>query len=399
MTPDEAEDVLGVAPGAALEEIERAFRKVARATHPDLLTADAHPDEVRDASERFNRAQAARDLLRDELSRPAFAILSGPYAAASAGRSGGGSADGRPFADPADDLGAPSRPRASHSPAPRSRFAPAEPDEARADVDLSDLPDDPTATLADLASDPARWAPPPPVDEREEVELSPLPDAAAEPVRPTGESYWMPPAATTEAAGADIHSDASRAATSADDPEWDHAAPAVSSWVPNADEKLSTGEIRAQRIRHRRRRERLTILLGAAIAAIGIVVGVLVGVNPQLFHSDPTPVTFPAAIPQKPSDDASAASLAFESTPADTSTTDDCSVAGQCWAWAISSLAQCTDGTMVATVAFGDASDTVPTQHRKYEVEGLADHASGRLVVQRWPGSPDFAQVERLDCV
>ncbi|TPW75018.1 J domain-containing protein [Schumannella soli] len=395
MTPDEAEDVLGVTPGATLEEIERAFRKLARATHPDLLTADAHPDEVRDASERFNRAQAARDLLRDELTRPAFAILSGPYAAAGSSRRGGGLGDERPFADPADELAA--RRRGS---SPRSRFAPPEPDPAHADVDLSDLPDDPTATLADLAADPARWAPPPPVDEREEVELSPLPTESAEPVRPTGESYWMPPAASgdaeTAAAGFASHSGAPDAAA---DPEWDGAAPAVSRWVPSADEKLTTGEIEAQRVRHRRRRERLTIALGTTIALIGIVVGVLVAVNPQLFHDDPQPVTFPAAVPQKPSSDASTAGLAFDSTPADTSTTDDCSVAGECWAWTITSSEQCTDGTMIATVTFADAADTAPTQHRKYAVAGLAEHASGRLVVQRWPGSPDFAQVERIDCV
>lgn len=50
---------LGLQPGASLEEVKRAWRKAARASHPDL-----HPDDP-DAERRFLAAEAAHALLSD----------------------------------------------------------------------------------------------------------------------------------------------------------------------------------------------------------------------------------------------------------------------------------------------------------------------------------------------
>ncbi|TPW72275.1 DnaJ domain-containing protein [Schumannella sp. 10F1B-5-1] len=411
MTPNEAEEILGLAPGAPLESIERAFRKVARATHPDLLL-EAGPDELRAAAERFGRAQAARDLLRDELTRPAFAILTGPYAgaASASGASGstttarrtsgfapggtafapGGTAfapgsgdggfrtagDARPFADPIDDI--------------------------------DGLPDDPAATLADLAADPSQWAPPPAVDDREDVVLSPLPEEPIAPVQPTGDSYWMPPTAAEGAGSGHGAGRASRfAPESADEadsvePGWHEAEPAVSSWVPDADETLSTAEVEVQRVTRRRRREKWTIALGAAIAVIGIVVGGLIAANPQLFEPADDGVTLPAAHPQKRGDDAPApahdgTAMAFESASVDTPGAGDCTVGQQCWIWTIASTDSC-DGTAIATVAFSATATDAPSERREYPIAGLGTDAPADLIVQHWPSGPPYAVVESLSC-
>ena len=53
MTLDEAAAVLGIAPGASRAEIDAAFRRAARASHPDLVGE----------SGAFLRATEARDLL------------------------------------------------------------------------------------------------------------------------------------------------------------------------------------------------------------------------------------------------------------------------------------------------------------------------------------------------
>ncbi len=71
---------LGLAPGASPEEIKRAWRRVARATHPDL-----NPDDP-DAARRFKAAEAAHALLTDP--ERARRVGGGFHAGWSPGRTG-----------------------------------------------------------------------------------------------------------------------------------------------------------------------------------------------------------------------------------------------------------------------------------------------------------------------
>ena len=56
-------DILGVAPGATAEEIKQAYRRLARASHPDR-----NPDDPA-AEERFKEAAAAYEVLSDPTRR------------------------------------------------------------------------------------------------------------------------------------------------------------------------------------------------------------------------------------------------------------------------------------------------------------------------------------------
>lgn len=58
--------VLGVPRGASAEEIRTAYRRAARASHPDL-----HPDDAT-AHERFKRVQVAYEVLGDPARRSAY---------------------------------------------------------------------------------------------------------------------------------------------------------------------------------------------------------------------------------------------------------------------------------------------------------------------------------------
>ena len=57
---------LGVGPGASPDEIRNAYRRAARATHPDL-----NPDDAT-AAERFKRVQIAYEVLGDPKRRAAY---------------------------------------------------------------------------------------------------------------------------------------------------------------------------------------------------------------------------------------------------------------------------------------------------------------------------------------
>jgi DnaJ-class molecular chaperone len=61
-TPEEARQLLGVAPRATRKEIDAAFRKASRKCHPDLV---AHLDEdfQRLAHEKFLGIKRAHDIL------------------------------------------------------------------------------------------------------------------------------------------------------------------------------------------------------------------------------------------------------------------------------------------------------------------------------------------------
>lgn len=62
MTVLEAAEVLGVGPDADLPDIQLAYRRLARDTHPD--TSPEVPQSVRnEAAERFDRIVRARDVL------------------------------------------------------------------------------------------------------------------------------------------------------------------------------------------------------------------------------------------------------------------------------------------------------------------------------------------------
>jgi len=58
--------ILGVAPNASSDEIRVAYRRAARASHPDLHPGDAS------AAERFKRVQVAYELLADPVRRAAY---------------------------------------------------------------------------------------------------------------------------------------------------------------------------------------------------------------------------------------------------------------------------------------------------------------------------------------
>jgi hypothetical protein len=62
ITPEEAADLLGVPAGAAASEVQRAYLRAARRTHPDVLP-DADDAARLAAAEAFDRLTRARDLL------------------------------------------------------------------------------------------------------------------------------------------------------------------------------------------------------------------------------------------------------------------------------------------------------------------------------------------------
>ena len=68
--------VLGVSPDASPDEIRGAYRRAARASHPDLHPGDAS------AAERFKRVQVAYEVLGDPVRRAQYDAPPAPAAAA-----------------------------------------------------------------------------------------------------------------------------------------------------------------------------------------------------------------------------------------------------------------------------------------------------------------------------
>ena len=75
MTVLEAAEVLGVAPDAALPDIQLAYRRLARGVHPD--TSPVGEDEQRTSAERFDRIVRARKVLVEH--KPVVAIRVEPH--------------------------------------------------------------------------------------------------------------------------------------------------------------------------------------------------------------------------------------------------------------------------------------------------------------------------------
>ncbi len=76
-------DTLGVARGASADEIQKAYRKLARKHHPDL-----NPDD-KAAQKKFKEVQQAYDVLSDEKKRKLYDQFGPAYEQIGAGRSGG----------------------------------------------------------------------------------------------------------------------------------------------------------------------------------------------------------------------------------------------------------------------------------------------------------------------
>lgn len=99
MTLDEARAHLGVTPAATVDEIRDAFRRRARALHPDLHPGADHDDRARLGRE-FNNAREARDILirytSDPLRKPHPAF----QPASTSRRSAKSEAQDRPHAPP-----------------------------------------------------------------------------------------------------------------------------------------------------------------------------------------------------------------------------------------------------------------------------------------------------------
>src|SRR5690349_21568882 len=72
-------ETLGVSKTASQDEIQKAYRKLARKHHPDL-----NPDD-KTAKDKFQKVQAAFDVLNDPKKRELFDKYGSAYEAAGAG--------------------------------------------------------------------------------------------------------------------------------------------------------------------------------------------------------------------------------------------------------------------------------------------------------------------------
>jgi len=62
-------DILGIRPSASLEEVRKAYRRKALATHPDKLDQNASADDKRHAENNFRRIREAFEVLGDSQKR------------------------------------------------------------------------------------------------------------------------------------------------------------------------------------------------------------------------------------------------------------------------------------------------------------------------------------------
>lgn len=95
MADEDYYDVLGVSRSASEEEIQKAYRKLARKYHPDLHV-DADQKERERAKQQFQKVQQAYDVLSDSEKRQMYDQL-GPDFEKMGGNPFGGGRGGNPF--------------------------------------------------------------------------------------------------------------------------------------------------------------------------------------------------------------------------------------------------------------------------------------------------------------
>ncbi|HEY2826804.1 MAG TPA: DnaJ domain-containing protein, partial [Pirellulales bacterium] len=83
---DDYYQVLGVDKNASQADIQKAYRSLARKFHPDL-----HPDD-KTAKEKFQKVQAAFDVLNDTSKRELYDRYGSAFESAAAGGAGAGAA-------------------------------------------------------------------------------------------------------------------------------------------------------------------------------------------------------------------------------------------------------------------------------------------------------------------
>ena len=95
MADEDYYKILGVSKDASADEIQKAYRKLARKYHPDLH-ADKEEKDREKAKQQFQKVQQAYDVLSDEKKRQMYDM--GPsFGRAGGGNPFGGGAGGNPF--------------------------------------------------------------------------------------------------------------------------------------------------------------------------------------------------------------------------------------------------------------------------------------------------------------
>src|SRR5687768_6827444 len=82
--PTDYYDTLGVSRSASQEDIQKAYRKMARKYHPDM-----NPDDAT-AKKKFQEVQAAYEVLSDDEKRKKYDQFGADFESAGAGRGPGG---------------------------------------------------------------------------------------------------------------------------------------------------------------------------------------------------------------------------------------------------------------------------------------------------------------------
>jgi DnaJ-class molecular chaperone len=96
MADEDYYKILGVSKSASGDEIQKAYRKLARKYHPDLH-ADGSDREKQQAKQNFQRVQQAYDVLSDEKKRRMYDQMGPDFEQMGGGNPFGGQGGGNPF--------------------------------------------------------------------------------------------------------------------------------------------------------------------------------------------------------------------------------------------------------------------------------------------------------------